>query len=235
MCVFFYGGSCVEDVSTHLMYYLFFHPKLKTCSGDTILRAIKELTTGNITYTSPVSRKLNDYNTAYTMNEFLIKSLISTGALYKGLEYDLDFDRQFIEIGKYDAKTTYKKFTGYSPGVAVIGEHIVGVENRDGNANVRFCQQHTLERIFTKLEENGILVNRVRIDFGSCSEEIVDTVKVHCKHFYIRANRCSGFYDDMFILRGWRYEEINGIEFELTSIVEENASASLTDLLLRDK
>ena len=40
---------------------------------------------------------------------------------------------------------TYKKFTGYSPGVAVIGELIVGIENRDGNANVRFHQQDTLE------------------------------------------------------------------------------------------
>ena len=29
-------------------------------------------------------------------------------------------DRQFIETEKYDAKPTYKKFLGYSPGVAVI-------------------------------------------------------------------------------------------------------------------
>ena len=52
---------------------------------------------------------------------------------------------------------------------------------------------------------------------GSCSEDIVDMVKAHCKHFYIRANRCSAFYDDMFILRGWRTEEINGIEYELST------------------
>lgn len=45
MCVFFCGGSCIEDVSTHLlMRHLSCHPKLKTCSSDTILRAIKELT-----------------------------------------------------------------------------------------------------------------------------------------------------------------------------------------------
>lgn len=37
----------------------------------------------------------------------------------------------------------------------------------------------------------------------------------------IRANRCSASYDDMFILRGWKTEEINGIEFELNSIVVE--------------
>ena len=31
---------------------------------------------------------------------------------------------------------TYKKFTGYSPGVAVIGDLIVGIENRDGNLDL---------------------------------------------------------------------------------------------------
>ena len=59
------------------------------------------------------------------------------------------------------------------------------------------------------------------MDCGSCSEEIVDTVKAHCKYFYIRANRCSAFYDDMFALRGWKAEEINGIRFEMNSIVVE--------------
>lgn len=221
MCVFFCGGSCVEDVSTHLMHHLSCHPKLRTCSADTILRAIKELSVENMTYTSPISGKSYGFNTADTMNELLVESLISTGGLCKGQEYDFDFDHQFIETGKYDAKPTYKKFTGYSPGVAVIGDYIVGIENRDGNANVRFCQQHTLERIFTRLEKKGIRIDRVRMDCGSCSEEIVDTVKAHCNHFYIRANRCSAFYDDMFILRGWRREEINGIEFELNSIIVE--------------
>ena len=66
MCVFFCGGSCIEDISTHLMPHLSLHPKLKTCSADTILRAIKELTTDNITYSSPDSGKSYDFNTADT-------------------------------------------------------------------------------------------------------------------------------------------------------------------------
>ena len=41
--------------------------------------------------------------------------------------YDVDFDHQFIETEKYDAKPTYKKFLGYRPGVAVIGDLIVGI------------------------------------------------------------------------------------------------------------
>ena len=49
-------------------------------------------------------------------------SILSTGQLVAGALYDLDFDHQFIETEKYDAKMTYKKFTGYSPGVAVTSE-----------------------------------------------------------------------------------------------------------------
>ena len=40
---------------------------------------------------------------------------------------------QLKEGEKYDAKPTYKKFSGYRPGVAVIGDLIVGIENSDGN------------------------------------------------------------------------------------------------------
>ena len=50
MSVYFCGGSCIEDVTTHLMYHLSLHPTLRTCSADTILRAIKELTQDNISY-----------------------------------------------------------------------------------------------------------------------------------------------------------------------------------------
>lgn len=233
MCVFFCGGSCIEDVSTHLMRHLSSHPRIRTCSADTILRAIKELTVPNITYTSPVSGKSYDFNTANKMNDLLVRSLISTGELRNVQKYDLDFDHQFIATEKYDAKPTYKKFTGYSPGIAVIGDHIVGIENRDGNANVRFHQRDTLERVFTRLGNNGIRINRVRMDCGSCSEDIVDMVKAHCNHFYIRANRCSAFYDDMFILRGWRTEEINGIEYELNSMTVEKWEGKVYRLVVQ--
>ncbi len=55
------------------------HPKLRTCSADTILRAIKELSVRNMTYTSSVSGKSYDFNRADTMNELLVESLVSTG------------------------------------------------------------------------------------------------------------------------------------------------------------
>lgn len=34
-------------------------------------------------------------------------------------------------------------------------------------------------------------------------------------------NRCGSLYDDIFALRGWKREELGGIEFELNSILVE--------------
>lgn len=232
MSVYFCGGSCIEDVTTHLMPHLSLHPTLRTCSADTILRAIKELTTENIGYTSD-SGKTYDFNTADRLNELLIKALLASGELKEGCLYDLDFDHQFIETEKYDAKPTYKKYTGYRPGVAVIGDMIVGIENSDGNTNVRFHQEDTLKRFFGRLEAAKISINRFRADCGSCSEDIVSEVEKHCKLFYVRANRCSSLYDDIFALSGWKKEEINGIEFELNSILVEKWKGKVYRLVIQ--
>lgn len=70
MCVYFCGGSCVEDVTSHLMEALCLHPPLRTCSADTILRAIRELTTPNLTYRSD-SGKSYDFNVASDLNNLL--------------------------------------------------------------------------------------------------------------------------------------------------------------------
>ena len=218
--VYFCGGDCVEDVTSHLMPHLSLHPTLRTCSSATILRGISELATANTTYTSDTGKSY-DFNTATKLNSLLVKVLRNTGRLVAGESYDLDFDHQFVETEKYDAKMTYKKFTGYSPGVAVIGDLIVGIENRDGNANVRFHQQDTLERIYSNLESENIHIKRSRMDCGSCSREIVETVEKHSEHFYIRANRCGSLYGSLLALRGWQHEEINGIGYELNSIIVE--------------
>ena len=98
---------------------------------------------------------------------------------------------------------------------------IVGIESSDGNTNVRFHQADTLKRFFGRLEAAKVSINRFRADCGSCSEDIVAEVEKHCKLFYVRANRCSSLYDDIFALSGWKKEEINGIEFELNSILVE--------------
>ena len=201
MSIYFCGGSCIEDVTTHLMNHLSLHPTLRTCSSDTIFRAIKELTQENISHTSDTGKNY-DFNTADTLNTLLLNCKFASGQLKEGDMYDVDFDHQFIETEKYDAKPTYKKFFGYRSGVAVIGDLIVGIENSYGNTNVRFHQKDTLKRFFERFEQNRFTINRFRADYGSYSEEIVEEIEKHCKSFYIRANRCSSLYNDIFALRG---------------------------------
>lgn len=83
---------------------------------------------------------------------------------------DLDFDHQFIPAGKKDAEYSYKKAFGYFTGVASVGGLIVGIENRDGNTNVKFHQKDTLEGIFGRLEnESRVLVRSFKADCGVTS------------------------------------------------------------------
>ena len=82
------------------------YPTLRTCSSDTILRAIKELTQGNISYTSDAGKNY-DCNTADILNTLLLNCMFASRQLKEGEMYDVDFDHQFIETEKYDAKPTY--------------------------------------------------------------------------------------------------------------------------------
>ena len=50
ICVYLCFVAWIEDVTTHLMKHLSLHPTLRTCSADTILRAIEELTGKQMTY-----------------------------------------------------------------------------------------------------------------------------------------------------------------------------------------
>ena len=56
-----------------------------------------------------------------------LNCIFASDQLKEGEMCDVDFDHQFIETEKYDAKPTYKKFLGYRPGVAVIGNLLVGI------------------------------------------------------------------------------------------------------------
>jgi hypothetical protein len=88
-----------------------------------------------------------------------IKSLLLTGQLIKDNYYDFDYDNQIIPTEKYDTKSTHKHIKGYFPGVASLGDKIVYIENRDGNANLKFEQAGTLSRAFELLNQNGIKIN----------------------------------------------------------------------------
>ena len=59
---------------------------------------------------------------------------------------------------------------------------------------------------------------------GTCIEDMT---------FYIRANRCSSLYNDIFALRGWKKVELGGIEFDLASILIEKWKGKACRLVIQ--
>jgi hypothetical protein len=215
--VFLSGGSCAEDIQTHLGKHLKTIPGNSVPSADTILRGIKELQTSNTAYTSK-QKQTHNLNINTKLNGLNIKSLLLTGQLKKDAYYDFDYDNQIIATEKYDTICTYKHYKGYCPGVATIGNKIVYIENRDGNANVKFEQESTLSRAYQLLEENGIKINRSRMDAGSYSKAIIEVVDSNSKLFYIRSNKSVELCRQISEIKQWDTVEINYKIYEVASI-----------------
>ena len=215
--IFYSGGDCAEDIQTHLGKHLKSIPGNHVPSADTILRGIKELSTQNTSFTSNQG-KTYDFNINTKLNLLNIKSLLLTRQLKKDSYYDFDYDNQIIATEKYDTKRTYKHTKGYFPGVATIGNKIVYIENRDGNANVKFEQASTLSRAYNLLKENGIKINRSRMDAGSYSKDIINEVASNSKLFYIRANKCAELFRQIIEIEKWETVEINYKIYEVASI-----------------
>lgn len=211
------GGNCAEDIQTHLGKYLKTIPGNHVPSADTMLRGVKQLATENQVFTSRQDKPYT-FNINTSLNRLNIKSLILTNQLQSGNEYDFDYDNQVIATCKYDAKNTYKKSRGYLPGMASIDDKIVYIENRDGNANVKFEQAATLSRAYDLLQEQGIRVNRSRMDAGSYSKDIIRVVAQNSKLFYIRANKCADLLEQILQIENWQTVEINYKRYQVASI-----------------
>jgi hypothetical protein len=215
--VFYSGGSCAEDIQTHLGKHLKSIPGNSVPSADTLLRGIKELAVPNNAYISKQGKSY-DFNINTKLNRLNLKSLLLTKQLESGASYDLDYDNQILETEKYDTKRTYKHCNGYCPGVATIGNKIVYIENRDGNANVKFEQENTLSRMFNLMSESDIHINRARMDAGSYSKEIIKVVASNSKLFYIRANKSEDLFMQITEIKEWETVEINYKIYEVASI-----------------
>jgi hypothetical protein len=215
--VYLSGGDCIEDISGNLGEHLKSIPNNNVPSPDTVLRGVKELSTDNKVFTSKNNISYN-FNINTKLNRLNIKSLKLTKRLISGKSYDFDYDNQILANSKYDAKRTYKKNTGYFPGVATIGNEIVYIENRDGNANVKFEQAGTLKRAYDLLLSENIKVNRSRMDAGSYSKEIIEVVDKYSNLFYIRANKSQRLLEQIKNITNWENIEINYNNYEVCSI-----------------
>ncbi|MCM1021524.1 MAG: IS1380 family transposase, partial [Muribaculaceae bacterium] len=222
MCNYMCGGDRMEDIKVY-QPGIEYMPGMKLCSPDTVLRAIDELTVANTTYVAE-SGKSYAFNISEKLNTLMVKAAMRQGMLRLGRQYILDFDHKFIEAEKYDAKFSYRGERGYMPGVSVLTDMatgddvIVGVENRDGNTNVKFHQADTLERTFKRIEANGLWAAKVRCDCGSYSREIIETISRHCHKFYIRANMYGALRDSLAEHTNWEKVDVDGQETEALSL-----------------
>ena len=215
--IIFAGGDCAEDISVNLKGELSQIENLNVCSPDTLLRLQKSLALDKEIHIGK-SGSVNDISKNARLNELNLDMLLQSNTLRPNRFYDLDFDHQFIPCEKYDSKKGYKMKQGYFPGVASIGKEIVFIENRNGNSNVKFKQADTLAEAYKLLESKKIKIDRSRMDCGSFTKEIIETVAANCKRFYIRAQRCGELSNQVKQVEFWETVRIGLFDVEVCSI-----------------
>jgi len=191
LAVFFVDRDCAEDINEHLRGPASHIKGLSVCSADTLLRGVKELGCDSTELVHPVSGVKHTFNINEPLNDLMVKALRLTGQLSSGARYDLDYDNQVIPTEKWDAATTYKKCTGYQPGIASIDNMPVYIEGRGGNSQATFAQAATLRRMFARLKANQVRIGRFRADSGSYLKDAVEVVEANAERFYIRARRSA--------------------------------------------
>ena len=215
--IIFSGGDCAEDISVNLKGELSQIENLNVCSPDTLLRLQKSLAFDKETHIGK-SGSVNDISKNARLNELNLDMLLQSKTLRPNRSYDLDFDHQFIPCEKYDSKKGYKMKQGYFPGVASIGREIVFIENRNGNSNVKFKQAGTLAEAYELLDSKKIKIDRSRMDCGSFTKEIIETVAASSKRFYIRAQRCGELSNQVKQVKSWETVRIGLFDVEVCSI-----------------
>ncbi len=215
--LFLSGGDCAEDIEEHLKSDFLQIPNLKVCSPDTIGRVLKNLAHKKDVHISDSGIE-HQFSNHEQLNALNLDMLLKTTILRPNQYYDFDFDHQFIPCEKYDSKKSYKMKRGYFPGVSTIGKHIVHIENRNGNSNVKYKQADTLKNAYSLLKSKNIKVNRSRMDCGSFSKEIIDVVEKNSKLLYIRAQRCSELSSQIRAVQNWKTVRIGIFDVEVCSI-----------------
>lgn len=212
------GGDCAEDISEHLRPYLKDIKGVAVPSADTLLHVQKQLATEKEVYTTDKGIE-HEFNINENLNRLMVKQLVHCKQLSStNTEYTFDYDNQFLPAGKYDAKRSYKHADGYFPGIASINNMPIYIENRNGNSNVKYKQDQTLQRAYDILGEFNIKIKRSRMDCGSFSKNIVRVVESNSELFYIRAQRCDDLFEKIQQINEWMLVEIGFKQYEVASI-----------------
>jgi len=181
--VFFCGG----DLSSNFKSSLDQIPYFSVPSPDRVLNRLKFITKPSITFKPKRAKFNHEFAIDPELNGLNLKVLKQLFPELSERNLTLDYDNTVCYTGKKDALLTYKKETGYQPGVGFIGSKVVFVENRNGNSTAHVLQENTLERMFKQLIENNISISRFRADSASYNWETIRIIDKYTNAFYVRA------------------------------------------------
>jgi len=207
--ILFCGGDCAEDISTNLKPGLRKNPYIKIPSPDRLLDRLKILSVPSEQYKKYKSKVFNEFSINQNLNILNVKILKKLSAL-KHKEIILDYDNTYLFTNKADARNTYLKAYGYCPGVGIIGNNVVYVENRNGNCAPHTLQDETIERMFLVLGSQGIKVDVFRADSASYQFPVITMINKYAKKFYIKARMSEVVGSAINNIKQWKEVHVGG-------------------------
>lgn len=210
----FCGGDCAEDVAVNLKNTLRNNPFVYCPSPDRLLNRLKDLSIPSIIVTKNRSLAENEISLHPALNSLNIK-MLKRLKLIKSVNQVLDYDNTFIFNNKADAKRTYKKENGYCPGVSMINDCIVYVENRNGNSAPHSMQDDTIHRMMSLLDEQGIKATIFRADSASYQFSTITTARQYFDTLFVRAKINTSTESAIRNISNWK--AIEGTEIQLGS------------------
>lgn len=197
------GGDCAEDASANLKHSFINSPFIKIPSPDRLLSRLKDLSVPVTEYKKNRSTVVNEFSINECLNNLNLM-ILNKLELINSCKTTLDYDNTVLYSSKADAKMTYKKATGYCPGVGIIGNNIVYIENRNGNCAPHAMQDDTLERMFKQFKKQNIKVDVFRADSASFQFSTICTVNKHVEKLYIRARMNACVNDAINKIENWK-------------------------------
>jgi len=204
--VYFCGGDCAEDLSGNFRHGLTGIPGLNIPSPDRVLGRMQELSSRKLLCKAQRGNSIHEISCNDALNLLNLRLLKRLNP--SGLDTDvLDYDNTVLFTRKADARMTYLKNTGYCPGVGIMGQHVVYVENRNGNSDAQTLQQDTLQRMFSTLRTAGIRPKVFRADSASYQFETMTVIDHHVDRLFVRARMSQSTAKAIAVITDW--EEVN--------------------------
>lgn len=200
--IFFCGGDCTEDLSIHLKEVFTNHPSIKVPSPDRVLKRMKELSCPLQYFETTRGSNMHEFGINDRLNKLNIRVLKNLSLINKRKNI-LDYDNTILFTEKADAAMTYKKSTGYCPGVGIIGNKVVYLENRNGQSGAQILQQDTLKRMFDLLKSQGIEIDVFRADSASYQLSTLSVISGNANKFYIRGRMSESIHEAICQIEHW--------------------------------